>query len=257
MSYRVVSISFILAIAGCSSTAEMVEPEEPAPTEVGPVDSGVAVVEVAEPEPDPVPGECEVLLQNLQQIRPLLEGLDESILAQSDRIDEVVAELNRPVQEPPALVCPPNMNGSLGGKEIIGEIEWVYMDPPGRHFRARVDSGAETSTLGASNLVEFERDGEDWVRFTFQHESTDETVEFELPITRTVLIRQLSAEEPERRFVIELDIGLGDQLQTTEFTLTDRDRMTYPISLGRAFVMDLYVIDVTRSYVHERYDASD
>ena len=187
----------------------------------------------------------------------MLEGLDASILAQSDRIDEVVAELNRPVQEAPALVCPPNMDGSLGGKEIIGAIEWVYMDPPGRHFRARVDSGAETSTLGASEMVEFERDGEDWVRFMFQHESTEETVEFERPIARTVLIRQLSSREPERRFVIELDIGLGDQLQTTEFTLTDRARMTYPISLGRAFVMDLYVIDVSRSYTHERFDASD
>ena len=257
MFSRVISVSFFLVVAGCGTTANTVEPEAPPPTEIEPEDAGVVIVEAPEPEPDPIPGECEVLLQNLQAIRPLLEGLDDSILAQSERIDEVVAELNRPVQEPPALVCPPNIDGSLGGKEIIGAIEWVYMDPPGRHFRARVDSGAETSTLGASDMVQFERDGEDWVRFTFQHESTEEAVEFERPIARTVLIRQLSSREPERRFVIELDIGLGDQLQTTEFTLTDRGRMTYPISLGRAFVMDLYVIDVSRSYTHERFDASD
>ncbi len=95
------------------------------------------------------------------------------------------------------------------------------------------------------------------MRFTFQHDSTNEAVEFELPIKRAVRIRQVSSEEPERRFVIELDIRLGDQLQTTEFTLTDRGRMTYPILLGRAFLMDLYVVDVSRSYTHERYDASD
>ncbi|MDH3441120.1 MAG: RimK/LysX family protein, partial [Gammaproteobacteria bacterium] len=53
------------------------------------------------------------------------------------------------------------------------------------------------------------------------------------------------------------DIRLGDQLQTTEFTLTDRGRMTYPVLLGRAFLMDLYVIDVSRSYTHERYKNTD
>ena len=130
------------------------------------------------------------------------------------------------------------------------------MDPPGRHFRARVDSGTETSSLSAGDVVEFERDGEDWVRFTFQHGSDDEPVEFQLPIKRTVLVRHIYSQESERRFVIELDIRLGEQLQTTEFTLTDRSRMTYPILLGRAFLMDLYVVDVSRSYTHERYDAS-
>ena len=130
------------------------------------------------------------------------------------------------------------------------------MDPPGRHFRARIDSGAETSSLSASDVVEFERDGDDWVRFTFTHDNADESVEFELPIKRTVLIRQPGVDEPERRFVIELDIRLGDQLQTTEFTLTDRSKMTYPVLLGRAFLMDLYVVDVSQSYTHQRYDAS-
>ena len=32
--------------------------------------------------------------------------------------------------------------------------------------------------------------------------------------------------------------------------------MTYPILLGRTFLMDLYIVDVARSYTHERYDAS-
>ncbi len=254
MSYKIAPVVVFIALAGCTTFGGKAGAPELTETEV-PEPMAVAPVEVV--EPDPAPGQCELLLESLREIQPLLDGLDESLNAQADRIDAVVADLNRPVPEPPALVCPPNMNGTLGGKEIIGAIEWVYMDPPGRHFRARVDSGAETSSLSASNVVEFERDGDDWVRFTFQHDSTNEAVEFELPIKRAVRIRQVSSEEPERRFVIELDIRLGDQLQTTEFTLTDRGRMTYPILLGRAFLMDLYVVDVSRSYTHERYDASD
>ena len=59
-----------------------------------------------------------------------------------------------------------------------------------------------------------------------------------------------------RRYVIELDIRLGDQLHTTEFTLTDRSNMTFPISLGRSFLLDLYIVDVSRTYTRERYDGS-
>ena len=254
---RLLTIAAIAGLAGCAmQNGANVEPE-PLPAEIPSAAEPVAVVEIPQPEEDPVPGECEVLLQSLQDIRPLLDSLDESLLAQADRIDAAVAELNRPIPEPRSLVCPPNMNGALGGKDIIGAIEWLYMDPPGRHFRARVDSGADTSSLSASDLVEFERDGDDWVRFMFEHESAEDFVEFELPIKRTVLVRQVASADPERRFVIELDIRLGDQLQTTEFTLTDRGRMTYPVLLGRAFLMDLYVIDVSRSYTHERYKNTD
>lgn len=199
---------------------------------------------------------CELLLWSLEQTRPVLVDLDESFAGQAERLEQAIDRLNRPDPAPAATDCPAPGDSSPGNKEIIGAIEWVYMDPPRAHFRARVDSGAETSSLSASNVVEFERDGDDWVRFTFQHDSTDEPVDFELPIKRTVLIRQASSEEPERRVVIEIDIRLGDQLQSTEFTLTDRSSMTYPVLLGRAFLMDLYVVDVSRSYTHKRFDAS-
>lgn len=212
-------------------------------------------VEVVTVEPDPVPDACELLLESLAATRPLLAGLDESLTANAARVEAAITELKQPPPAPASRACPPNVSGNLGGKDLIGAIEWLYMDPPRQHFRARVDSGSETSSLSATDITEFERDGDDWVRFTFQHDSTDETVDFELPIKRTVLVRQVSGGESERRFVVELDVRLGDQLQTTEFTLTNRNAGTYPIQLGRAFLMDLYVVDVARSYTHERYKA--
>lgn len=202
------------------------------------------------------PDACEQLLTSLDDTQPLLTSLEQSLLAQSEQLELALARLNEPQRRQPASECP-STPASIGNKEIIGAIEWLYMDPPGRHFRARVDSGAETSSLSASEIVEFERDGKDWIRFNFQDDGADDAVHFELPIKRTVLIRQVSSANPERRFVVELDIRLGDQLQRTEFTLTDRSRMTYPVLLGRAFLMDLYVVDVSRSYTHERYNAGD
>jgi hypothetical protein len=248
---RSLFIVALATIAGCA----VQEPQavEQAPQEVVIVDPPADVEVLPEVKEDPVPGACEVLLARLEETQPLLSNLDESLAGQAERIEQAVARLNKPVPPPKIQECPTVNVGVLGRKEIIGSIEWLYMDPPGHHYRARVDSGAETSSLSANDVVEFERDGDDWVRFTFDHDGTDEPVDFELPIKRTVLIRQASSEEADRRVVIELDIRLGDQLQTTEFTLTDRGRMTYPVLLGRAFLMDLYVIDVSRSYTHERY----
>lgn len=238
-------------VSGCVGTGTVEEASEMPDETREPVE----VVQAPPPAPDPLAPACEALLERLDAMQPLLAGVDDSLTDQADRFDAAIASLSQPAPEPRALVCPPNMNGALGGKEIIGAIEWLYMDPPGRHFRARVDSGSETSSLSASDVIEFERDGDDWVRFMFRHESADESVEFELPVKRTVLVRQASSDSAERRFVVDLDIRLGDQLQATEFTLTDRSNMTYPILLGRAFLMDLYVVDVSRSYTHERYDA--
>ena len=252
MDPRLLIFLMLFALGGCAALA----PEPAAEATVAVPDDLPAERVLETPPPSPLPAFCEVLLQSLAETRPMLEDLDETLAAHTDRFESALADLNQPAPEPRALVCPPNTGGALGEKEIIGAMEWLYMDPPGRHFRARVDSGTETSSLSASDIVEFERDGEDWIRFSFSHDSADEAVEFELPIKRTVLVRRVSSDESERRYVVELDVRLGEQLQTTEFMLTDRSNLSHPVSLGRAFLLDLYVIDVSKSYTHDRYDAS-
>jgi hypothetical protein len=241
-------ILFAILLAGCIAQ----------PPTAPPLMAEVEPVPIIEPEiiEDPVPSACELLLARLEETQPLLTDLDASLEGQAERIEQAVARMNRPAPQPQIAECPIVSVGVLGKKEIIGSLEWIYMDPPGRHYRARVDSGAETSSLSANNVVEFERDGDNWVRFTFENDSSEDAVKFELPVKRTVLIRQASSVDAERRVVVELDLRLGKQLQATEFTLTDRSRMTYPVLLGRAFLMDLYVVDVARSYTHEKFEAS-
>jgi len=246
------SVILMVLITGCTAPGSM--PSEQEPT----LDVAEIPVEAASEtvvEKNPPPDACEILLTRLDETQPLLSSLDESLTGQADRIERAIERIERPVVVSQIQDCPTVSVGTLGTKEIVGAIEWLYMDPPGRHYRTRIDSGAETSSLSASDVVEFERDGDNWVRFTFQHDQTDDPIHFELPITRTALIRQASSVRPERRVVIELDIRLGQRMQTTEFTLTDRSRMTYSVLLGRAFLMDLYVVDVSRSYTHKRSEA--
>lgn len=250
-------IPFIMAAtAGCISQNPRAEDPDSEEPEADVVATIPAVVGPPEDLKESAPDACEVLLNRLDETHPLLNSLDATLADQAVRIEEALDQIRRPVPAPQIQECPAVSAGDLGNKEIIGAIEWLYLDPPGRHYRARIDSGAETSSLSASNVVEFERDSDGWVRFSFQHNPEEEPIELELPVKRVILIRQPSTTEAERRVVVEIDIRLGEELQTTEFALTDRSHMTYPMLLGRAFLMDIYVLDVSRSYTHERYEAS-
>lgn len=252
MISRVCFFCVFAMLAGCATSPTQTDDAD----DVSDTVQEDPVVVTVPPEPEPVePDACELLLARMDADAPLIQNIDATLDERLANIEQSLARLNRPRPIPKPPVCPASDNGVLGSKEIIGAIEWLYMDPPGRHYRARVDSGAETSSLSANNVVEFERDGDDWVRFEFQHNGSDDAVELELPIKRTVLIRQVSSDEPQRRVVVELDIRLGEQLQATEFTLTDRSSMTYPVLLGRAFLLDYYVVDVSRSYTHDKYEA--
>lgn len=52
-------------------------------------------------------------------------------------------------------------------KRVIGSEELVLLDDLTEKYKARIDTGATTSSLNATNIVEFERDGTKWVRFSF------------------------------------------------------------------------------------------
>ncbi len=248
-----------LAIAAGSLSACVTQPTP----EVVPTEDAVSQTEAAEAPAEisvadaivitQPPGVCEVLYEQLAMTQPAIERLELQLAAQTAQLEDAVARLDEAGRDSAPLDCPTEPDTLLGDKDIIGGLEWIYMDPPRQHFRARVDSGAETSSLSARDIVEFERDGEDWVRFVFEHDNANDSIELELPIVREALIRQASSDGLDRRFVVEIDVRLGDRLQRTEFTLTDRRRMTYPVLLGRAFLMDLYVVDVSRSYTHPRY----
>lgn len=146
----------------------------------------------------------------------------------------------------------------LDGKTIMGANEWIYLSPPGHHYQARIDSGAATSSLSATDIEYFERNGKRWVRFLLQHDDEADAIPIEARVRRHVLIRQASNPEPERRPVITLTVNMGQDLRyDTEFTLTDRSQMTYPILMGREFLRDISLVDVSRQFIHPKYQPKD
>ena len=136
------------------------------------------------------------------------------------------------------------------GKLLLGEQEWVLLVREGLVLPARVDSGAQTSSLHGVNLLVFERDGLPWVRFDTAFEREGAVVEvagIEAPLVRRVSVAQAAGFE--ERLVVGLVMQLGALRQVVEFTLTDRGHLAFPVLLGRRFFMDIAVIDVSQSYV--------
>ena len=161
----------------------------------------------------------------------------------------------RPEQQPKPDPKPPvvaDAKKTADGRLILGEQEWVYVTGLKENFRARIDTGATTSSVSAVDVVPFERDGKDWVKFKIAHDDVM-SKEFALPVERWVDIRQSSAEGTQRRAVVMAWIQIGDLKEYTEFTLTDRSHLTFPVLLGRSFFKDVALVDVSRKYIQPKH----
>ncbi|MEQ6888117.1 RimK/LysX family protein [Halomonas sp. CS7] len=145
---------------------------------------------------------------------------------------------------------------SLNNKEVLGRSEWIGLPDVGTYLKARIDSGATTSSLSATEITRFERDGEDWVRFKLGLNDDDSVVDrvrgewIEASVDRRVRIIQATGEES--RPVISLLMTLGPLRETVQFTLNDRTHLDHPVLLGRRFLLDIAIIDVAEQYLHER-----
>ncbi len=173
-------------------------------------------------------------------------------------LDAIATQVEKP-ECPPVQVqkqCPATDNSKgradrLKGKVIVGEVENFYLAGPGLIYKARIDSGAETSSIDARNITRFERDGSNWVRFDVPVPGTDKFVTLEKEISRRVRVIQASADEAERRVVVELQFFIGDHRQVAEFTLADRTNLTYEVLIGRNILRDVMLVDVGKEYATE------
>ncbi len=142
----------------------------------------------------------------------------------------------------------------IGNKTILGQTEWVYISSAKSNFKGRIDTGATTSSLNAQDIQRFERDGQKWVRFTLPHVNEEKGTPIEAKIDRIAKIVQSSNPGVENeRIVVKLRIHLGGISTLTEFTLADRSHMEYPVLIGRTFMQDLVLVDISQEYIHPKY----
>lgn len=137
---------------------------------------------------------------------------------------------------------------------VIGWREWVVL--PGLaipSIKAKVDTGARTSSMHAWNIEEFRRRGRDMVRFEVHPEqrSSRRSTIVEAPLAEKRHVRP-STGKRQLRPVIVTPIELLGQRWEVEITLTDRDAMGFRMLLGRQALRGRFVVDPGRSFANGR-----
>jgi len=136
---------------------------------------------------------------------------------------------------------------------VLGWVEKIQLDDWGVEVKAKLDTGALTSSMHATHIERFERDGEEWVRFLIdvENQNTQKDVQklFERPLYRNVILR--GAGGKDRRPVVLLNVCIGSAIYEEQFSLEDRSDMIYPVLLGRRTIQHLGLVDVTRTFITE------
>lgn len=130
-------------------------------------------------------------------------------------------------------------------KIIVGSEEWCSLPELGiPAVKARVDSGAKTSSLHAFNIRAFKRGGVSWVSYELhpiQH-NRKVIVRCESEVVDRRMVKSSSG-VAEKRFVIKTRLELFGHSWETEITLANRDSMGYRMLLGRAAMLDRILVD--------------
>ena len=141
----------------------------------------------------------------------------------------------------------PQQSGGATMPTIAGWIETVTFPDYGIAIDAKLDTGADSSSLGVTNLDRFKRGGKIWYRFTLTG-MDGKTATVEQQTNRTARIMRAEVEDT-RRPIVQLKICLAGQVAVTDFTLTDRSEQRTSLLIGRRFLGSRILVDSGREHL--------
>lgn len=130
-------------------------------------------------------------------------------------------------------------------KTIIGRAETIEFDGISQPVPAKVDTGAFSSSIWASKIVE--KDGV--LSFVlFDTDFTGYTGEV-IETTKYALVRvENSFGKSEQRYRVDLKVVFCGKKFTSSFTLADRSSKIYPVLVGRKLLKGRFVVDVATGH---------
>jgi hypothetical protein len=134
---------------------------------------------------------------------------------------------------------------------MLGWLESVRILPWNFRVRAKLDTGARTSAIHATDIEQYEEEGEPMVRFKLQVDHDDEdsrTITVEKPLVREVAIKLRNTDRTDERPAVRLDFCLGGRRYEGTFTLTDRGRFNYAVLIGRHFMEGRITVDPAETF---------
>lgn len=136
-------------------------------------------------------------------------------------------------------------------KTIIGRKERVDFPALGlRGIEAKIDTGAYSTALHAHKIWKEKIDGKEVLHFELLDPGNPDYLG--LVLTTEDFYRKnvrSSNGRIEKRYIIKTNIVLGGKRRKTDVSLTNREKMRFPVLIGRKVLKNGFLVDVSKANV--------
>lgn len=161
-----------------------------------------------------------------------------------------------------SLAWPLNVNAKVvlcENKRVLGRVEHVLLLDNNAIISAKLDTGANSSSLSATHIAFFIRNNKTYVQFTLSLADSKKLTLSEPFVRNSFILKrkeeQVNGEKYSKRIVVLLPIKIGNQVAPIEVNLTDRSDFRYPMLLGADALNQLGIlVDVSARYLAETKD---
>lgn len=118
----------------------------------------------------------------------------------------------------------------------------------GMVFPAKLDTGADVSSMHAEAIRLYRHEGQDMVDFTYQNDQGTKQ-QFTKKVERMMTIKAKDGEEPNHRPVVLMEVEIGGIKEKIEVNLQDRSRFAYSMILGKNFLRHGVVVSSDSTFL--------
>jgi len=139
------------------------------------------------------------------------------------------------------ILCWSNIATPNNTLVTIGWIETVRILPEGFELKAKIDTGADNSSLGVVDWQSFTRNGQEWIRFEVLN-NEGKTQSFERPLDSYALIKRKTLGSLKRP-VVKMWLCIGNKKLLVPVNLANRKKFKYQVLIGRSFLKEHFLVD--------------
>jgi hypothetical protein len=131
---------------------------------------------------------------------------------------------------------------SVKKKKLLGAVDKIDFPEFGlQDVDCKIDTGAQTSALHCHKVKIVQRNGKEYISFRLLH--SDRKVNFLTSNFKEKIVRSSSG-HVDIRYTIRTKVVVRGRKITTEFTLANREKMKYPVLLGKSLLKGRFKVDV-------------
>lgn len=144
------------------------------------------------------------------------------------------------------LIAVPSYVQAESHKQVVGATEVIFLEDANLRLKARVDTGAKTSSIHAER-IEVDLSGDPRGKSISFYVVTEEGQTRKIESRVSSVVKVKTSEQTEHRYVVPLIMKWNDSKKTVLVTLNDRSSMKYRLLLGRNWLRGDFIVDVDKN----------